>query len=70
MQGLDPRRRFTLHKAEGTRRVGKPQLRWLASVEEDLKNMDVRKWRGKYKDREEWKTILEEAKVSIRTVVK
>jgi hypothetical protein len=32
-------------------------------VEEDLKNMDVRNWRRKSQDREQWRTNLEEAKV-------
>jgi hypothetical protein len=39
MKELDPCRRLTLLKPEGTRRAGKFQLRWLESVEEDLKNM-------------------------------
>jgi hypothetical protein len=69
MQGLDPRRKLTLLKPEGIRRVGKPQLSWLESFAGDLKNMDVRNWRRKYKDREQWRTILEEAKVSSRTVM-
>jgi len=28
MQGLDPGRKCTVLKAEGTRRAGKPKLRW------------------------------------------
>jgi hypothetical protein len=32
---------------EGTRSVGKPSMRWLESVEEDLKNTGVRNWRRK-----------------------
>ena len=63
MQELDRCRKYTLLKPEGTRRVGKPELRWLESVEEDLKTMGVRNWRRKSRDRDEWRTILEEAKV-------
>jgi hypothetical protein len=66
MQGLDPRRKLTVLKPEGIRREGKPHLRWLESFA-DLKNMDVRNWSLKYKDREQCRT--EEAKVSARTVV-
>jgi len=44
MQELDPCRKLTLLKTEGTR-VGKPKLRWLESVEKDLKNMGMRNWR-------------------------
>jgi hypothetical protein len=42
MQELDPCRKLTLYKPEGTRRVGKPRARWLESVETDLKKMDIK----------------------------
>jgi len=35
----------------------------LKSVEEDLKNTEVRNWGPKSQDQEQWRTILEEAKV-------
>ena len=63
MKELDPRRKLTVLKPEGTRRVGNPKLRWLESGEEDLKKMGKRNWRRKQQDREQWRTILEEAKV-------
>jgi hypothetical protein len=44
-QELDPCRKLTVLKPEGTRRVGKPNLRWIESVEEDLKNKGLRNWR-------------------------
>ena len=50
-------------KPEGTWQVGKPKLRWLESVEEDVKKMGVRNWRRERQNREQWRTILEEAKV-------
>ena len=37
MQQLDPYRKLTVLKTEGTRRVRKPKSRWLQSVEEDIK---------------------------------
>jgi len=37
MQELDPCRKLTLLKPEGTQHVGKPKLRWLESAEEDAK---------------------------------
>jgi hypothetical protein len=49
---LDPCRKLTLLKPEGTRRVIKPILRRLDSDEEDLKNKGMRKWRRKSQDRE------------------
>ena len=63
MQKLDPCRKFTLLEPEGTRHAGKPKLRWLESVEEDLKQMGVRNWRRKSQDREKWRIISEEAMV-------
>ena len=47
MQELDPCRKLTVLEPEGTRRVGKPQLMWLESVEEDLKNTGLRNCRSK-----------------------
>jgi hypothetical protein len=38
-------------------------LRWLESVEEDLKSMAVKNLRCKWQDQEQWRTSLEEAKV-------
>jgi hypothetical protein len=63
MQELDPCRKLTLHKPEGTRRVGKPRVRWLKSGETDVRKMGVKNWRCKTQGREEWRTILKEAKV-------
>ena len=59
MQELDPYRKL----AAGSRRVGKLQLRWLESVEEDLKNMGKMNWKRQSQDREQRRKILEEAKV-------
>jgi hypothetical protein len=45
MQEQNPCRKLTPHIPEGTRRVGTSAVRWLDSVEEDLKTMGVRNWR-------------------------
>jgi hypothetical protein len=45
-----------------SRPVGKPRLRWLNQVEEDLKKMRVRNWREKCKDRRLWNKIVKQAK--------
>jgi hypothetical protein len=55
--------KFILTKPEGTRHIGNPRLRWLNLVEESLKNINVRNWRYKLQDQEQWRNILEESKV-------
>ena len=45
-----------------SRPVGRPRLRRLDQVEEDLKKMKVRNWREKCKDRRLWNEIIEQAK--------
>jgi hypothetical protein len=44
-------------KSEGSRRRGRPRLRWLEVVEKDLREMRVRTWRQKAVDREEWASV-------------
>jgi hypothetical protein len=45
-----------------SRPVGKPRLRWLDQVEEDLKKMKARNWREKCKERRLWNEIIKQAK--------
>jgi len=44
-----------------SRPVGRPRLRWLEQVEEDLKKMKVRNWREKCKDKRLWNEIQAKA---------
>ena len=45
-----------------TRPVGRPRLRWMDQVEEDLKRMKIVGWRAKVEDGQEWNRIVEETK--------
>jgi hypothetical protein len=50
-------------KPEGRRTVGRPRLRWQDDVENYLRVMKVKRWRKKAQNREEWASIIKEAKV-------
>jgi hypothetical protein len=48
---------------EGSRNVGRPMLRWMDDVREDLRRMGVTNWRIRAHRRDDWKTVVKEAKV-------
>jgi hypothetical protein len=48
-------------KPEGIRSVGRPRLRWMDSVEGDLRKMKVKKWWLAARSRGSWRNILREA---------
>ena len=53
-------------KLEGRRGRGRPRLRWINDVEEDLRKLCVKRWRAKALDREEWASIIREAKAKLK----
>ena len=55
-------KKLTEWKPYSSRPVGRPRLRWLDQVEDDLKKMKVRNWRKKCKDRRLWNEIVKQAK--------
>jgi hypothetical protein len=61
-------KKLYMSKPEGRRSVGRPKMRWLDDVEEDLIKMRIGGWRGKALRRDEWKSVLREVKGSSRTV--
>jgi hypothetical protein len=53
-------------KPGGKRRRGRPRIRWLDDVEVDLRIMGVKRWRTKVLNREEWASIIKEAKARLK----
>jgi hypothetical protein len=63
MQEQNPGMKLTLHKPEGTGRVSRLAVRWLDSVEENLKTIGVRNWRRKSQDRDQESATVKEVEV-------
>ena len=57
----NPVKKLTLLRREGSRRAGRPKLRWLDGVE-DLRNLGIRGWRKRALDRDRWKEVLTAAR--------
>jgi len=55
-------KRILQWKPIGTRTRGRPRKRWIASTEDDLQIMGVRRWRKQCEERAEWKKITENVK--------
>ena len=53
-------------KLEGTRGRGRPRLRWINDAEDDLRKLRVKQWRTEALDREEWASIIREAKAKLK----
>ena len=53
-------------KLKGRRGRGRPRLRWIDDVEDDLRKLGVKRWRTKALDREEWASIIREAKTKLK----
>jgi len=55
-------KRLYQNTPEGSRRVGRPRLRWMDDVREDLRRMGVTNWRIRAHGRDNWKVVMKEAK--------
>jgi len=53
-------RKITEWKPYKTRPVGRPRLRWMDLVEEDLRRMKITGWRVKIEDRQVLNRIVEQ----------
>ena len=58
----NPAKKLTVLRAEGSRRAGRPKLRWLDGVEEDLRTLGIRGWRRRALDRDRLKEVLTAAR--------
>jgi hypothetical protein len=55
-------KRVMSEKIYTKRRIGRPKVRWLDDVQQDLQTMRIEGWRGKAQDRDLWRRIAQEAK--------
>jgi hypothetical protein len=53
-------------KLEGRNSRGRPRLRWINDVEDDLRELGVKRWRTKTLEREEWASIIKEAEGKLK----
>ena len=54
----NPVKKLTLLRPEGSRRAGRPKLRWLYGVEKDLRILGIRGCRRRAQDRDRWKEVF------------
>jgi hypothetical protein len=47
------------------RKRGRPKVRWLDDVQEDLQQTGIEGWRRKAQDTDQWRRIAQEAKVHV-----
>jgi hypothetical protein len=48
-------------KPEGTRRIEGPRLRWLEDIKNDLREIEVKRWRQTAANRAEWASVIKDA---------
>jgi len=65
MENTRTTRKITEWTPYKTRPAGRPRLRWMDQVEEDLKRMKIVDWRAKVEDIQEWNGIVEQTKTHL-----
>jgi len=48
------------------RPIGRPKTRWEEDILEDIKNMNIRKWKKVAQNRYSWKKVFEQARTLYR----
>jgi len=66
MENTRTTRKLTEWKPHKTRPVGRPRLRWLDQVEEDLRRMKITGWRVKIEDTQVWNRNVKQTKTHPR----
>jgi hypothetical protein len=61
MNDEEPTKKLMLGKPDGTRRNGRPKLRWIDGLEKDLHNISIRNLKNIALDRSRWRRCLEQA---------
>jgi transcription termination factor 2 len=58
-------KRVMREKIYTSRKRGRPKVRWLNDVQEDLRKLGIEGWRRKVQNRDQWRRIAQEAKVQV-----
>jgi hypothetical protein len=65
MEGSRMSKRVMREKIYTWRKRGRPNVRWLGDVQENLREMGIEGWRRKAQDRDQWRRIAQEAKTHV-----
>jgi hypothetical protein len=58
-------KRVMREKIYTRRKKGRPNVRWLDDVQEDLREVGIEGWRREAQDRDQWRRIAQEAKAHV-----
>jgi hypothetical protein len=58
-------KRVMREKIYTRRKRGRPKVRWLDDVQEELRGMGIEGWRRKAQDRDQWRRIAQEATADV-----
>jgi hypothetical protein len=51
--------------SRGIRKIGKPKLRWVDDVIQDIKTLGVKNWRNVAMEKESWQKFLRKARTRV-----
>jgi hypothetical protein len=49
-------------KLYAKRRIGRPRIRWLDDVADDLRRMGIRSWMEKARNRDQWRQVVKRSR--------